>query len=100
MEKNKRRAIKASDYYFIEVFEDEYTYFAIVSKQFWKENECIKDSSISSEIEHLLPKDEFGDKLFREVMESHFVYIDETEDSDKAKFLLIEAGFEEMENPF
>jgi hypothetical protein len=93
---------KASDYYFMVIDgedEEDDSYLGIVSKEFWSVNECLDDTSIHSELKNILPKG------FTETMESMFEYYKpsdsyEPPDIEKGKEILLELGFEEIDNPF
>lgn len=92
--------VKASDYYFMVLEEDEDTsYLGIVNKKYWEDNECLRDQCISKELEHILPND------FHEVMESHFEYYVKSDYSEypnieKGRAILLELGFEEIYSPW
>jgi hypothetical protein len=89
---------KASDYYFMVIDgedEEDDGYLGIVSKEFWAKNEYLSDQCISAELDHILPKG------FSEAMESHFdYYINGEHCIESGKQLLLELGFEEIDNPF
>ena len=90
---------KTSDYYFFVDDEDEENkYFCIVTKEFWRKNECLDDCADIEALEELLPKG------FSESMESTYQYIKRNlsdEEAFKIGFnLLIELGFEQVHNPF
>lgn len=89
--------LNAKDFYFM--VSKEHKAFWLVRKDFWEKKKAISDSSLGSEIYEILPKG------FHESSESQYQYYVDVKKFKKGKLkdgqqLLIDAGFEEIPNPW
>jgi hypothetical protein len=87
---------KVEDFYFMSARENQE--LLIVARDYWAEHEAINDMAFDGRIDDILPDG------FLECGESSFQYhekgLSEQQAFEKGRQLLIDAGFEEIPNPW